>query len=188
MPLWTLYGLLEGKATTRWPNGDGPDGQEGVLGMPKFDSRRCDADCSACAEACPTGAIVVRSEADKGQRLEVDYGRCVVCQLCVEACPTGAASSSFDWALGTTNRSDLVFGREDAALRQRRRPRRVAQRLSPQSPHPPCRRGLVQRLRIRTASAQQSLLQSPSFRHLLHAFAAVRRSAAGHRTGDLCDA
>ena len=97
-------------------DGDGPDGQEGVLGMPRFDSSRCEEDCAACAEACPSGAIVVRSEADKGQRLEVDYGRCVVCQLCVEACPTGAASSSFDWALGTTNRSDLVFGREDAAL------------------------------------------------------------------------
>ena len=85
--------------------------------MPRFDVSRCDEDCSACAEACPSGAIVVRSEADTRHRLEVDYGRCVVCQLCVEACPTGAASSSFDWALGTTNRSDLVFGREDAALR-----------------------------------------------------------------------
>jgi Ni,Fe-hydrogenase III small subunit/ferredoxin len=117
MPLWTLYGLLEGKATTRWPKSDGPDGQEGVLGMPRFDSHRCNEGCAACAEACPTGAIVVQSEAGGQQRLEVDFGRCVVCQLCVEACPTGAASSSFDWALGTTDRSDLVLGRDDAALR-----------------------------------------------------------------------
>ncbi len=120
MPLWTLYGLLEGKATTRWPNGDGPDGQEGVLGVPKFDSRRCDPDCSACAAACPTDAIVVRADAAIERRIEVDYGRCVVCQLCVEACPTGAAASSFDWALGTADRAALVFDGESSTATGRR--------------------------------------------------------------------
>src|SRR5579862_6369381 len=98
MPLWTLYGLLEGKATTPWPKANGEDGQEGVLGMPKFDPDRCEKGCAACAEICPTGAIIVQENADGKERLEVDYGRCVVCQLCVEACPTGAASYSFNWA------------------------------------------------------------------------------------------
>ena len=36
MPLWTLIGLAKGKATTAWPRG-GSDGQEGVLGMPRYD-------------------------------------------------------------------------------------------------------------------------------------------------------
>ena len=36
MRLWTLFGLREGKATTPWPLGEGSDGQEGVLGMPRF--------------------------------------------------------------------------------------------------------------------------------------------------------
>ena len=35
-----------------------------------------------------------------GGRLDVDYGRCVVCQLCIEACPTGAMAPSSDWAFG----------------------------------------------------------------------------------------
>ena len=110
MPLWTLYGLLKGKATTSWPMADGEDGQEGVLGMPKFDPLRCKEGCDDCAEVCPTGAIAVHRDTPGKERLEVDYGRCVVCQLCVEACPTGAASYSFDWAFGTMNRSELVLG------------------------------------------------------------------------------
>jgi Ni,Fe-hydrogenase III small subunit/NAD-dependent dihydropyrimidine dehydrogenase PreA subunit len=115
MPLWTLFGLLKGQATTAWPSASGDDGQEGVLGMPRFDSRRCDEGCDACAETCPTGAIEVRHDPAGGHKLEVDYGRCVVCQLCVEACPTCAASHSFDWAMGTTDRSDLIFGQTSAA-------------------------------------------------------------------------
>jgi Ni,Fe-hydrogenase III small subunit/ferredoxin len=107
VPLWTLRGLLQGKATTPWPLANGDDGQEGVHGMPNFDSGRCEQGCKACAEICPTGAIVVGDERGKGERIEVDYGRCVVCQLCVENCPTGAASYSFDWAFGTTDRFDL---------------------------------------------------------------------------------
>jgi Ni,Fe-hydrogenase III small subunit/ferredoxin len=110
MPLWTLFGLGEGSATTSWPRRGEGDGQEGVLGMPRFDPRRCDERCAACAEVCPTGAISIHPERIGADRLNVDYGRCVVCQLCVEACPSGAVVSSFDWAFGATERSDLVFG------------------------------------------------------------------------------
>lgn len=110
MPLWTLYGLLEGKATTPWPDGKGEDGQEGVLGAPRFDPLRCEQGCRACADACPTEAIAVGRDGGGKESLTVDYGRCVVCQLCVEACPTGAASYSFDWALGVTERSELILG------------------------------------------------------------------------------
>ena len=36
MPLWTLYGLTQGKASTAWPK-HGDDGQAGLLGMPRLD-------------------------------------------------------------------------------------------------------------------------------------------------------
>jgi formate hydrogenlyase subunit 7 len=36
MPFWTLFGLQQGKATTRWPQRTGEVGQAGVLGMPRF--------------------------------------------------------------------------------------------------------------------------------------------------------
>jgi Ni,Fe-hydrogenase III small subunit/Pyruvate/2-oxoacid:ferredoxin oxidoreductase delta subunit len=83
-----------------------------VLGMPRFAPERCAPDCAACAEACPTAAITVRTDQTGAERLAVDYGRCVVCQLCAEACPSGAATQSFDWAFGTRLRSDLLLGEE----------------------------------------------------------------------------
>jgi Ni,Fe-hydrogenase III small subunit/ferredoxin len=109
MPFWTLFGLEKGKATTAWPRHDRDSGQAGVLGMPRFNPDQCESGCSDCAAICPTAAITVREEQSGAQRLEVDYGRCVVCQLCVEACPTGAVAESFDWAFGVRNRSDLVL-------------------------------------------------------------------------------
>lgn len=115
MPLWTLFGLTHGNATTPWPNKKTGDGQENVLGMPRFAPDRCESGCSVCAESCPTGAITVRQEQPGHDRLEVDYGRCVVCQLCVEACPNDAATSSFDWAFGVRDRSDLIFNADRAA-------------------------------------------------------------------------
>lgn len=109
MPLWTLFGLTHGKATTEWPNGKTGDGQENLLGMPRFAPERCAHGCAECAASCPTGAISVNRELTGRDRLVVDYGRCVVCQLCVEACPNEAAASSFDWAFGVRDRSDLFL-------------------------------------------------------------------------------
>ena len=106
MAFWTFFGLGQGKVTTAWPAPGGKDGQEGLLGMPRFDAALCVPDCRACADACPTAAIA--EDADGG--ITVDYGRCVVCQLCTEACPTGAMQPSSDWAFGVRRREDLVLG------------------------------------------------------------------------------
>ena len=123
MALWTLIGLAQGKASTAWPRTGASDGQDGVLGMPRYDPAGCRDGCRECADACPTEAITVRP----GDGLNVDYGRCVVCQLCIEACPTGAMRTSSDWAFGVGNRADLVRSAEAApapvpagAARQRR--------------------------------------------------------------------
>jgi Ni,Fe-hydrogenase III small subunit/ferredoxin len=109
MPLWTLFGLREGKATTPWPWGDQGNGQDGVLGMPRFDPARCEDGCDDCAAVCPTEAIKVHSERIGEAQLEIDYGRCIACQLCVEACPADAVARSFDWAFGVRERSELVL-------------------------------------------------------------------------------
>jgi Ni,Fe-hydrogenase III small subunit/ferredoxin len=110
MPLWTLLGLMQGKQTAPWPLSGGSDGQEGYIGMPRYDPSRCTDECAACADVCPTRAITLRSTKEKDDRLDVDYGRCVVCQLCTEACPTGAMAPSSDWAFGAKRRDDLVWG------------------------------------------------------------------------------
>jgi formate hydrogenlyase subunit 7 len=114
MPQWTLLGLLQGKQTAPWPLAQGTDGQAGFLGMPRYLPELCGDDCKACADICPTKAISMRaSYADSG-RLDVDYGRCVVCQLCTDICPTGAMATSSDWAFGVRKREDLIW-KENAA-------------------------------------------------------------------------
>jgi Ni,Fe-hydrogenase III small subunit/Pyruvate/2-oxoacid:ferredoxin oxidoreductase delta subunit len=109
MPLWTLFGLKQGKATTAWPRPTGSDGQEGAVGMPRYDRTRCDEGCSACVDVCPTRAIYI-ADASKPDQIELDYGRCVTCQLCVEACPTDALTASGDWAFAVRSRNDLDTG------------------------------------------------------------------------------
>lgn len=105
MALWTLFGLRAGRATTAWPQSGDVHGQDGVLGMPRFDPDKCRDGCRECADVCLPGAIQFRPDAEP--QLDIDYGRCVACQLCVDACPTGALSSSSDWAVGVRERDDL---------------------------------------------------------------------------------
>ncbi len=114
MPQWTLLGLLQGKQTAPWPLAEGTDGQAGLLGMPRYLPELCRDDCEACADVCPTKAITMRASS-AGGRLDVDYGRCVVCQLCTEACPTGAIATSSDWAFGVRARDDLVWKQDATA-------------------------------------------------------------------------
>lgn len=113
MPFWTFFGLQKGRATTAWPRDTADAGQQGVLGMPRFEPERCEPECRECAAVCPTGAISVQPGQAGKERLAVDYGRCIVCQLCTEVCPTEAAVASFDWAFGTRERTELL--RSDVA-------------------------------------------------------------------------
>jgi Ni,Fe-hydrogenase III small subunit/Pyruvate/2-oxoacid:ferredoxin oxidoreductase delta subunit len=109
MPQWTLLGLLQGKQTAPWPLAEGTDGQEGFLGMPRYQPALCNDECKACAAICPTKAITMHASAGPSGRLNIDYGRCIVCQLCTEACPTGAITTSSDWAFGARSREDLIW-------------------------------------------------------------------------------
>ena len=182
MPQWTLLGLLQGKQTAPWPLAEGTDGQEGFLGMPRYKPELVQRRLQSMRRYLPDQGDHHARAPDSGGRLDVDYGRCVVCQLCTEACPTGAMSPSSDWAFGVRVRDDLIW---KARRRQHARRRRAnAPRIPAQPARPPRRRRLVQRLRIRAAGAEQSVLQPAPPRHLLHRVAALCRPSVGDRAGD----
>lgn len=107
MPIWTLIGLLNGKATIEWPLKEGDTGQTGVLGMPRYNPDKCLSNCNRCVASCLPKAI---TRPDPNGPVEVDYGKCINCQLCVEVCPTDAFVQSEDWAFGVTDREDLIWG------------------------------------------------------------------------------
>ena len=176
MALWTLFGLTSGKATTPWPAG-GSDGQDGVLGMPRYNPEACREGCGECAAVCPTQAIEARHNG-----LFVDYGRCVVCQLCTEACPTGAMEPSNDWAFGVRDRDDLVWSNDARRSAAAQPSGRGAFHRSLHIRHVDA--GSCNGCEVRAARPQQPVLQSPPLRHLLYAVAPFRRSSSRDRTGD----
>ena len=108
MPVWTLYGIRRGIATTSWPKKDGAVAQPEVLGLPRYHADRCRDNCRACADVCLPGALSFES-CQTGERLALDYGKCIGCQLCTEACPNDALTKSNDWAFGVRNRDDLIW-------------------------------------------------------------------------------
>jgi heterodisulfide reductase subunit A len=66
---------------------------QAVRANPSIDPARC-ADCGACLQACPVGAIARLQKAELVQYV-ADYARCRLhqgkaCQRCQEACPTEA--------------------------------------------------------------------------------------------------
>ena len=80
---------------------------EGFRGKPVIDFARCTA-CDACAEACPTSAIAVRTdEGERGGRtVAMDYGDCIFCGECEAACPD-AIRLTKEFQIAVTERSEL---------------------------------------------------------------------------------
>ncbi len=106
---WTLKGIAAGKATTDWPYPDDLDnGQERMLGFPKFDPSRCETSCQACIDICPTAALSTNRSEDIASNVQLDFGKCINCQICIETCPTDALQNSADFMFAAKNRNDLI--------------------------------------------------------------------------------
>lgn len=93
--------LHQGYRTLAWP--DGPVTLPArYRGQPLLDESKCQVGCSACVEACPTGAV-------QRTPLRMDLGKCLFCPRCTEACPTGAIAFSGDFRLAIGTRDALAM-------------------------------------------------------------------------------
>ncbi len=85
---------------------------ERFRGRPTIDTTKCPDGCRACAEACPTEAIILNGKA------AIDLGRCMFCQECVTACPEGAIQYTKDFRLSVRTRQDLILRGNEIKLAQ----------------------------------------------------------------------
>jgi Ni,Fe-hydrogenase III small subunit/NAD-dependent dihydropyrimidine dehydrogenase PreA subunit len=102
-----LARLHQGHRTIDYPDAQPPPMPDRFRGRPVIDATKCPDGCRECADACPTGAIIL----DGGPR--VDLGKCLFCPDCVHACPEGAITHSGDYRLATRERADLCVASEE---------------------------------------------------------------------------
>jgi Ni,Fe-hydrogenase III small subunit/NAD-dependent dihydropyrimidine dehydrogenase PreA subunit len=97
-----LARLQQGHRTGKFPDVE-PTLPERFRGRPEVDPSRCADGCTACVDACPTGAVSVAGG------LALDLGRCLFCTECVDACPEGAITYTREYRLASRTRAELVL-------------------------------------------------------------------------------
>jgi len=103
-----LSRMKQGHRTVRYPEVV-PAVSDRFRGHPVLDAAKCKDGCTACVNACPTGALRVD---EKGPAL--DLGRCLFCRDCVDACPEGAITQSTEHRMAARTREELIV--RDAIL------------------------------------------------------------------------
>lgn len=96
--------LQQGHRTIGYPKVE-PVMLDRYRGMPEIDNGKCNANCSACVEVCPTHAI---SKVEGG--ICIDLGKCIFCASCAELCKDHAISFTKEHRMATWKREALVTG------------------------------------------------------------------------------
>ena len=105
------FRLRYGRQTIAFPDGPAKF-PERFRGRPVVDAARCGEGCAACAEACPTDALLEPGKAG----MRVDLGRCLFCGDCAAACPSGAVRFTGDHRLSARAKEALVVSRDEPVL------------------------------------------------------------------------
>jgi Ni,Fe-hydrogenase III small subunit/ferredoxin len=105
------FRLRYGRQTVAFPDGP-PKFPERFRGRPVVEPALCESGCAACADACPTNAILDPGAAS----MRIDLGRCVFCGDCAQACATGAIRFTSDHRLASRSREALVVSRDEPVL------------------------------------------------------------------------
>jgi Ni,Fe-hydrogenase III small subunit/formate hydrogenlyase subunit 6/NADH:ubiquinone oxidoreductase subunit I len=106
--------VRQGHRTFPFPDKE-PTLPDRFRGRPVLDASRCPDGCRACAEACPTDAIVAADRA-----IAIDIGRCLFCTACMDACPEHAVDFIPDYRLASRQRQDLIMSFPPAEQRPSR--------------------------------------------------------------------
>lgn len=82
-------------------------------GYPRLEPDKCLHGCSACALACPYGAVKAgvssrESRVSEKAGISLDMGLCIFCNECALACPHGAVSFTNEHQLAVSSRDELV--------------------------------------------------------------------------------
>ena len=109
--MWDLLKahFTQGHRTSAYPTRP-VDLPERFRGRPTVDASKCADGCTACAEACPTGAI------QPGRPPTLDLGKCLFCQECVAACPSKAMAYTRDHRMAARTREDLLVSSAEMKL------------------------------------------------------------------------
>ena len=105
--------LNQGYRTIAYPD-ELPVLPDRFRGRPVIDPAKCVTGCNACADACPTGAIIRVDSSEP----RIDLGKCLFCTDCVEACPGGAITHDQDFRLSASQRDQLLVAANNASLPQ----------------------------------------------------------------------
>ena len=103
--------LLKKPITVQYPDERLPI-PDRYRGIHYLEQEKC-IDCLACARACPIDCIEMDA-IRHGKELEwisftLDYQKCMFCELCVYPCPKDCIHMGTEFALVTTDRSELNF-------------------------------------------------------------------------------
>jgi NADH-quinone oxidoreductase subunit I len=102
--------LLQKPITVQYPDERLPIPNR-YRGIHYLEQEKC-IDCLACARACPIDCIEMDA-IRHGKELEwvsftLDYQKCMFCELCVYPCPKDCIHMGPEYALVSTDRSELV--------------------------------------------------------------------------------
>ncbi|MGN0008556.1 MAG: 4Fe-4S dicluster domain-containing protein [Desulfovibrionaceae bacterium] len=107
-----MFGIIKERLHQKFRTLDYPFAQPALspryLGRPRIAGGACPDGCTACRDACPTGAIALQAERCQ-EGIALDMGRCLFCGACAQACPRKAITFTQEHRVASPTRDGLII-------------------------------------------------------------------------------